>query len=150
MLPDSNVNERLSNGFIKFSISQKTGLNIGTRIENKAAIYFDFNEPIITNLSLHTIGKRLIEITSTNVIIPNTEINVFPNPFDIYATFEINGLEINNGTINLLNMNGSLVKTDKFQGSVFQFDGSYLPAGIYFCEIMENGIGVANGKIVIK
>ncbi len=150
MLPDSNVNEPLSHGFVKFNISQKEGLEIGTTIENEAAIYFDFNDPVITNRTLHTIGEQLIEVTSTEIFVPNVEMNVYPNPFDANATFEINGLEIKNGEINFLNLNGSLVKTQKFQGSKFQFDGSDLPAGIYFFQIMEGGMSVANGKIIVK
>ncbi|AFM06291.1 conserved repeat protein [Bernardetia litoralis DSM 6794] len=48
-LPDSNSNEPASHGFIKFKIKQKANNRIGTVIKNRAAIYFDFNSPIITN-----------------------------------------------------------------------------------------------------
>ncbi len=48
-LPDSNTNEPASHGFIKFKIKQKANNAIGTIIKNRAAIYFDFNSPIITN-----------------------------------------------------------------------------------------------------
>jgi uncharacterized repeat protein (TIGR01451 family) len=50
-LPDSNVNEPASKGFIKFSIDQTPNNPLGTIIKNKAAIYFDFNDPIITNFT---------------------------------------------------------------------------------------------------
>lgn len=49
MLPDSNVNEAASHGFVQFFIEQKPDVPLGTIIENRAAIYFDFNAPIITN-----------------------------------------------------------------------------------------------------
>jgi uncharacterized repeat protein (TIGR01451 family) len=55
MLPDSNVNEPESHGFIKFTVRQNRDLPIGTLLENSAAIYFDFNPPIITNTYFHTI-----------------------------------------------------------------------------------------------
>jgi len=55
MLPDSNVNEPASHGFIKFKVRQKPNLPIGTVINNSAAIYFDFNSPIFTNTYYHTI-----------------------------------------------------------------------------------------------
>ncbi|MBP6827993.1 MAG: hypothetical protein KA165_15630 [Saprospiraceae bacterium] len=48
-LPGSNMNETDSHGFVEFSIDAKTGLQISDRIENSAAIYFDFNTPVITN-----------------------------------------------------------------------------------------------------
>jgi uncharacterized protein (TIGR02145 family)/uncharacterized repeat protein (TIGR01451 family) len=56
MLPDSNVNEPASNGFITFTINQIPNLPGASQITNRAAIYFDFNEPIITNTTLHTIN----------------------------------------------------------------------------------------------
>jgi uncharacterized repeat protein (TIGR01451 family) len=44
LLPDSNTNLEASNGFVNFSIRPKAGLSLGTRLENFADIYFDFND----------------------------------------------------------------------------------------------------------
>ncbi len=49
LLPDSNVNEPKSHGFVSFRIKPQTTVAVNTIIPNKAAIYFDYNEPIITN-----------------------------------------------------------------------------------------------------
>ena len=57
-LVDSFTNERGSHGFFKYSIKLKDSIVTNTIVTNKAAIYFDFNEPIITNLTSHTIGKE--------------------------------------------------------------------------------------------
>jgi Secretion system C-terminal sorting domain len=35
----------------------KANIAFGSKIENKAAIYFDFNEPVITNKTFHTLRK---------------------------------------------------------------------------------------------
>jgi uncharacterized repeat protein (TIGR01451 family) len=56
MLPDSNINLIGSNGFVSFKVHQVPNLAIGTVIENSASIYFDFNAPIFTNTSWHTIA----------------------------------------------------------------------------------------------
>ncbi len=56
LLVDSNANEPESHGFLKFNIQQKANNPIGTIIENNAAIYFDYNPPIITNTVFHTVG----------------------------------------------------------------------------------------------
>lgn len=56
VLPDSNVNEAASHGYLKFKIAQKPNLPEGTLIENQVAIYFDQNEPVFTNTAFHTIG----------------------------------------------------------------------------------------------
>ncbi len=55
MLPDSAANLVESNGFFRFTIDQKAGNTPGTVIENSAAIYFDFNEPVITNTVFNTL-----------------------------------------------------------------------------------------------
>jgi uncharacterized repeat protein (TIGR01451 family) len=59
-LPDSNVNEVESHGFVNFRIQQQPDLPDGTVIENQVAIYFDKNEPVFTNIAFHTIGYPFI------------------------------------------------------------------------------------------
>lgn len=150
LLPDSNINEALSHGFVKFVISQKTGLELGTTIQNDAAIFFDFNDPVITNKTLHTIGEPLIEVTATHTSLPDIGLQVYPNPFDTYATFKIDGLDLKEGKINIMNSNGQIVKSEKFQGTSFEFNGVDLPTGIYFFHISASGTSVANGQIIIR
>ncbi|MBP6311590.1 MAG: T9SS type A sorting domain-containing protein [Flavobacteriales bacterium] len=55
LLPDSNVNEAGSNGFVKYRIKPNAGSPHLTEIMNTAAIYFDLNEPVITNTTLNTL-----------------------------------------------------------------------------------------------
>ncbi|HRB53401.1 MAG TPA: T9SS type A sorting domain-containing protein [Bacteroidia bacterium] len=82
LLPDSNVNEPLSHGFIHYRIKPKTSLVLNDNIQNNAAIYFDFNDPVITNTA------------TTHVVLPTgiasyqspENIQLFPNP----AQSEIN------------------------------------------------------------
>lgn len=52
MLPDVNTNEPLSHGFIKYRVKPKSNLIIGDEIENTAYIFFDYNEPVITNTTV--------------------------------------------------------------------------------------------------
>ena len=62
MLPDSNINEPGSHGFVKFTVSQQPNVAMGSVIENYAGIYFDFNEPVYTNIYKHTIGDDFVEM----------------------------------------------------------------------------------------
>lgn len=55
LLPDSNVNEPGSHGFVKFKIRPLSTAGGGTAITNRAGIYFDFNAPVITNTVTNTI-----------------------------------------------------------------------------------------------
>ncbi|MBI3134422.1 MAG: VCBS repeat-containing protein [Bacteroidetes bacterium] len=55
LLPDSNVNEPASHGFVKYRINLLPGVPVGTTIENKAEIYFDLNPPVVTNNKMLTL-----------------------------------------------------------------------------------------------
>jgi hypothetical protein len=48
-LPDSNRNEPGSHGFISYRIKPASNVKIYDTIKNSASIYFDYNEPIVTN-----------------------------------------------------------------------------------------------------
>ncbi|MBL0358592.1 MAG: DUF11 domain-containing protein [Chitinophagaceae bacterium] len=50
-LVDSFHNEPLSHGYITYRIKPKLPVGIGDVIQNSAAIYFDYNPPVITNTS---------------------------------------------------------------------------------------------------
>ena len=70
LLPDSNVNEPKSHGFIKYKINQKKNLEQGTVIENRAGIFFDMNPPVITNTTMNTVYDTTIicEIPKAKII----------------------------------------------------------------------------------
>lgn len=78
--PDSgflppNVNSPEGEGSVQFSIALLDGVQNGDRIENKANIYFDLNDPILTNTYSNTIDEtipssRLTGIYTTDK--PNT------------------------------------------------------------------------------
>ena len=61
LLVDSFRNEPLSHGYIHFSIKTDSTVADMDTIKNEAAIYFDFNEPIITNETQNEVRKGLFE-----------------------------------------------------------------------------------------
>ena len=75
LLPDSNVNEPLSHGFVSFRIRPHLPLLPGTTIVNTANIYFDFNPPIITEPSV-LVAEFSTGIQAHNAIPPS----LYPNP----------------------------------------------------------------------
>lgn len=62
VLPDSNINEVASHGYLEYRIAQQPDLPDGTVINNRAAIYFDQNEPVFTNTAFHTIGYPIVPL----------------------------------------------------------------------------------------
>jgi hypothetical protein len=74
--------EMASRGLVSYSIKQQKHLAPGAKIKNSAAIYFDYNSPVITNKTLNTI-KLATGITELN---QNIDFNIYPNP----ASTELN------------------------------------------------------------
>jgi len=76
-LPDSASDETNSHGFITYEIRQLPDLVEETEISNSAAIFFDYNQPVITNMVINTIdydAPNNVDETQQN------EIRVYPNP----------------------------------------------------------------------
>lgn len=152
MLPDSNINEAGSHGFFKFSIRQQPDVALGSVIENSAAIYFDFNEPVITNTYFHTIGIDFLEfrvITSTNDFSP-IHLAVTPNPVGQFAVIKVDNKDNSTGIFQLFDMQGKQVAAYNFTGNEFRLERGALPSGMYLFEVAANGTSLGNGKLVIK
>ncbi|MEL6134981.1 MAG: hypothetical protein AAFR59_16600, partial [Bacteroidota bacterium] len=56
-LPDSASDPEGSQGYIIFNAQLESGIAVGSEIKNTAAIYFDFNAPIITNTVKNTVFR---------------------------------------------------------------------------------------------
>ncbi len=84
LLPDSTIDLIGSQGFVEYSIQPKEDAEFNLKIENTAEIYFDFNEPIITNTTFHTIRKPVF---------------VSANYVTLCVGDELNGVVINQDTI---------------------------------------------------
>lgn len=82
MLLDSFTSVPLSQGSVVFSIDHAAALQPGDEILNEAAIYFDFNEPVITNVSRHVIAAEGLPTSVRRVLARSVPLRVFPNPAD--------------------------------------------------------------------
>ena len=152
LLPDSTTNEAESHGFVKFRISQKPANEIGTRIENTAYIYFDYNSAVQTNTVFHTIGEPWVQVVSGSVKVfePGVQVAVSPNPFFEQATVELTGWNGTGGIISLFDMNGQAVLEKEFIGKKIILERKDIPVGIYFFKIENKGELIGTGKVVVK
>jgi uncharacterized repeat protein (TIGR01451 family) len=153
-LPDSNINEPASHGFVKFKINQKANNAIGTVIENKAGIYFDFNEAIITNTTHHQIGENFVEANlvglSTKPARNQMQVLVYPNPTHSDVTFELKGQMQGPYQVELINSIGKLVAIKSFSNNKITIEKANLSAGIY-CYKITNGNGMLSvGKLIVN
>ena len=150
MLPDSNVNQYASNGFVKFKVEQMPDLDLETEIHNTAAIYFDFNPPIFTNQTLHTVGENYIMVSINPVEKSLAEVKVYPNPFSVETKIEINDVDIDEGVFKLYDATGRLMRVQKFDSNQFIFSKKDLRAGMYFFTIENNGQLISSGKLTAQ
>ncbi len=61
-LPGVETDEAGSHGVVKYTVDFSKELPVDTEIFNRAAIYFDFNKPVITNTVVNTIGQSPTDI----------------------------------------------------------------------------------------
>ena len=151
-LPDSFVNVAASQGFLKFRVHQKPNLASGTTILNKAAIYFDFNTPIITSRTFHTVGQNfLVSATIDPPKVNGIPIKVYPNPFAEVTTFELDSVTplSNTSFFKLFDVIGRELRNEKFEGEKFNFERKELSKGLYFFTIENNG-KMGSGKLIIQ
>lgn len=150
MLADSNINEPASHGFVKFKIAQRIDNPLGSEIKNSAAIYFDFNDPVITNTTLHTIGEPFVTVHTERVYRENIKVSVSPNPFSTMATIKIEGPPSGSHYFYLHDTQGRLIRKEAFQDKQLLFYRKDLPTGLYFYRIEENGQLLATGKMMVQ
>lgn len=62
LLPDSNINEFKSHGFVSFRLKPVSTVTLNTSIPNDAAIYFDYNSPVKTNTAITRILEPVVVI----------------------------------------------------------------------------------------
>ncbi len=144
LLPDSNTNERRSHGFIKFSIKPKKDIMLGEVIENKAAIYFDFNDPIITN-NVVLEHKLFTGLETLEPIINN--ISIFPNPSNGLVKFRFSLSEAS--ILNIHQLDGKLIDQHTIASTATEFDWdmSKYQSGIYSISLVS-GQNIITKKLV--
>ncbi|HOY49179.1 MAG TPA: T9SS type A sorting domain-containing protein, partial [Flavobacteriales bacterium] len=151
-LPDSFVNEVASHGFIKYRINQKRSNPLGSIIQNTAAIYFDFNEPVFTNTTFHTIGEDFLESIVITAISENAtnenRVKIYPNPFTSLTTFEFPNSAPSQLVIS--DALGRTVKSLNTNSDKIQLSSEGLANGLYFYRVSSNGKQIDAGKLIIQ
>ncbi len=152
MLPDSNVNEPLSNGFFRYRIEQQPNNPLDSVIYNSAAIYFDYNPPIITNTTFHTIGINFIQVqlVDTRVLDAQIQLKVYPNPFAHQTTLELPQQHYERLHLKVYDAAGRLVTQTQAQGNQVVLERGQLQTGLYFYELNGDGQRLATGKLIAQ
>jgi hypothetical protein len=142
LLPDSNTNALLSHGFVRYRIQPKTNLVAGNLITNNAGIYFDFNEPVLTNTAVTSI-VLLSSIAASGI---QTPFSIFPNPTNNTFTITIPENLLGN-TLTITDVTGKLMAAVSLVTgpSSLTLSTESWSAGIYFVRA-----GNAVNKLIIQ
>lgn len=156
LLPDSTTNEEASHGFIQFRIAQKIDLPVNSEINNHAAIFFDFNAPIITNTVRHTISEKFLNTyrperpTRPNIEVSTvlSSINVFPNPASDKVYFQIPTIIRKPAYLFIFNSKMQEKVRHQIDNELFGIDTQKWERGLYFW-VLDDGKNRWNGRVVI-
>lgn len=132
--------ENLNTGYVLFKIKTLDTLESGDIFSNGANIFFDYNDPIITNVYTTLILDNL----STDDEVENTSIKIFPNPTDgilnIISNDSISKVELFDAKGRILSVYNDSQKTINI---------SSYPKGIYILKIHTKK-AVSSHKIIKK
>jgi hypothetical protein len=114
-----------SQGYVAFRMKPRTGLVPGDLIENTAAIYFDFNEPIITEPSV-----LVAEFNTGGVSIEGPAgqfLSVMPNPVQDAITIVAPGM----GSLKVTGLDGRVVLQSRQAAATSTLSTGSLACGTY-------------------
>jgi uncharacterized repeat protein (TIGR01451 family) len=148
LLPDSSVNEPASHGYVRFAVKPKAGAKDGALVFNKAAIYFDFNTPVITNTVYHTLGTKFLQVSTIDLRL-GLALEVYPNPVSGYVTFFLQSVLPVHGTVRIFNAEGLEIASRPVTENKFGFDTAAMPAGVYFFRMEGPDGQIGAGRFVV-
>lgn len=132
-LPDSTADEPGSHGFIAFRIRTWPGLLPGSAVPNEANIYFDFNEPVITDPCVLS-----VEVPEGIGEENGSRVHVFPVPTNDELIVVVNGAT-SNAPFHLTDALGKQVLQGQLEGQLTTLDLHELRPGLYLLQVEAEG-----------
>lgn len=144
-LPDSNANEPLSHGEFVYSIRAKSTLALNTKIRNRAWIYFDYNVPVITNVTENMLCSTVTGLTQFDK--KSKDLSIFPNPASSQVKIKYDGFV---RKIELYDIAGHLIQAYKINSEISEtlLEIPDLGEGLYFIKLYGRNETYTN-KLVI-
>jgi hypothetical protein len=151
-LPGNTSNANHPHGMFTYTIKMKPGLPLGTQFRNRASIYCDEHTPVMTNVTLNTLGSLAPETVNSVSAGNSNSFYVYPNPAGLTFNTVINSNTAGTGDLKVSDVTGKVLvsKTLSLQKGVQTVvtDVSQMAPGIYFVSLNENG-KVETQKLVI-
>lgn len=146
-LADSTSNEAASHGFITYRIKVNPTLALGDTIPNQAAIYFDFNAPIITNIATTTVEEF---VRTRNINAPDIALKIWPNPIKGGMPIQLGSDHAEPGTLFVFDALGRSVRTiEQFDPAHEQLSTVGLRPGQYYL-VLETDRRWLRGRVIVQ
>jgi len=148
----SATSDIASSGMFTYTVKQKHNLAIGTQIKNKASIYFDYNEPVVTNTTLNTI-QAATSVPTVNEKYQDA-FQIYPNPASHSFNIVVNsdgGDE--HAMIAIMDLSGKTLvtkPTNLQKGTQTITVNDELVPGLYFVTLATNGTSHTQKLVIIK
>jgi uncharacterized repeat protein (TIGR01451 family) len=143
-LPDSTTNEPLSHGYVVYRVSPVSGIANGSVINNSAAIFFDFNPPVLTNVVMRTID---ITLGIHDPAVPGDVATLFPNPASQSVTVQLH--KAGKADVRLFDIAGRMVAHAELSRSG-PVDVHALPAGIYKVQVAQEQVVQHVSLVIVR
>jgi uncharacterized repeat protein (TIGR01451 family) len=152
-LPAKMHDDAGSNGMFTFTIKLKPNLAYGTQIWNQAGIYFDYNEPVITNAVVNTL-KQPTDIDDRK----NKEqlaFAIYPNPTRKGFTAIVDNKIANAATsITITDISGRTIAVKEMHlqsgKQLIPMNTEALTDGVYFVNLNIEGNKSTQKLVIVK
>lgn len=145
-LPAEQDDPEGSNGFVYFKIKPLAGYGLGDVIPNNAAIYFDFNAPVITN----TFTTTFVEPLSTDEF-NRYDFSIYPNPANDKVTISLKEGTMDNFDITIVDIQGKVMSLPRaIHNTSIELNVSSLNSGLYFVRLKDDNTSAIVKKLVIE
>ena len=142
MLPVAVPNSTTGHGYVTFKVKPKAGYAVGDIIPNTAAIYFDFNPPVVTN----TFNTQFVSTLGINQFADENFV-FYPNPTSGIVTVALQNTDSKISSIKVYDVLGKIIYQSKADNVSSQtIDLSQVTTGMYLIEVVSD----TNLKVVKK
>lgn len=143
-LPAEQDDAEGSNGFVYFKIKPKSGYTLGDVIPNNAAIYFDFNPPIITNI----FNTTFVEPLSVDDF-ESIGFTMYPNPAKDKLILTLSNNIYEDLNLSIYDIQGKQIGLSKILNSTtIELDVSKFDSGVYFVKLRNQSVSLVKKLII--
>jgi hypothetical protein len=139
-------------GFVRFRVSQKPEVPCSSVIYNSALVQYDFNAPVLTNETYHTVCDTFLEsvVQTKEIFIPGADLKVYPNPFVESTVFEVTGIQASTYQLELFDTKGRTIFNHLYNDASFRLHRFQITSGILFYRLVADGRPVASGILLAR